>query len=111
MHRAPKKLVGLDAGFCPGAVSSALPRLQRFGREVPIGSRRVSEKLGHPGDGFGLGRHAMLMEAGIHEPNVASHPARHKGCDLLLESSEIIAAIADFPAKDLGPDSGRRHLR
>jgi len=95
---AYKKPVGLDAGFCPGAVLSALPRLQRFGREVPIGAGCVAEEIGHPGDGFGLGRHAMLMESRKHEPDIPRHPGRHKGCNLLLESSQIIAAVADVPA-------------
>ena len=61
----------------------------------------MTQKLGHPGDGFGLGHHPELLLAGEHEPEIARHPAGREGCGLLFESIEIVAAIANVLAKNL----------
>jgi zona occludens toxin (predicted ATPase) len=47
------------------------------------------------------------MEASKHEPEIPRHPARHKGCDLLLESRQIIAAVADILREKAASAFGR----
>ena len=86
---------------------SVLPLFRRFGREVAVRARRVAKEFGEPFNRARLGGHPRLMELAEHEPQVTGHPARREGCDPFLECGQIVAAVVDFSAERLGPDSRR----